>query len=264
MTPAASDARPLAGRRVLVTRPRAQAGELVAALEAAGATAVVAPTIRIAPPVDPAPLLQAAANVTQFDWIVFASANAVDALLDAVATTDGGELRSVAAVGSRTADQLRVRGVDVAVIPTEFTAEALVAALAARGSLQGARVLLPRSEIGRDVLAGGLRAAGATVTDVVAYRTIAADTGGGPDVKQLLADRQLDAVTFTSGSAVQHFVQLYGLDSIGLLRQAAIAVIGPVTAEVARELGVGVDVQPATYTTAAMVDALGKYFSDKL
>ena len=79
----------------------------------------------------------------------------------------------VAAVGSRTADRLRSRGVDVAVVPDEFTAEALVRTLTSQATVRGARVLLPRSEIGRDVIAEGLRAAGAIVTDVIAYRTVA-------------------------------------------------------------------------------------------
>lgn len=262
MTPPASDARPLAGRRVLVTRPRTQAGDLVSLLEAAGATVIVAPTIRIVPPADPEPLRRAAAEAATFDWIVFASANAVDAFLDALAATEAGELRSVAAVGVRTADQLRVRGVDVTVVPEAFTADALVSALTSRGSLRGARVLLPRSEIGRTVIADGLRAAGAAVTEVIAYRTLADVAADAPDVKGLLAARQLDAVTFTSGSAVQNFVQIHGHGSVALLQESVIAVIGPVTAEVARELGVTVHVQPATYTTAAMVEALGKYFTE--
>jgi len=245
---------------VLVTRPRPQAGELVTLLEAAGATVIVAPTIRIVPPADPEPLRQAAADAATFDWTVFASANAVDAFLDALSATEG-ELRLVAAVGSRTADQLRVRGVDVAVVPETFTADALVSALTSRGSLRDARILLPRSEIGRTVIADGLRAAGAAVTEVVAYRTLADADAHAPDVKALLAAGQLDAVTFTSGSAVQNFVQIHGPGSAALLKASVVAVIGPVTADVARELGVTVHVRPATYTTAAMVEALGKYFS---
>lgn len=261
MTPSAGDARPLAGRRVLVTRPRAQAGELVTLLEAAGATVIVAPTIRIVSPADPEPLRQAATAASTFDWVVFASANAVDAFLDALAATEGGELRAVAAVGSRTADQLRVRGVDVTVVPETFTADALVNALTSHGSLRDTRILLPRSEIGRTVIADGLRAAGAVVTEVVAYRTLADAQTDAPDVKGLLVARQLDAVTFTSGSAVQNFVQIHGPGIVALLQESVVAVIGPVTAEVARELGVTVHVQPATYTTSAMVEALGRHFA---
>jgi uroporphyrinogen III methyltransferase/synthase len=243
---------------VLVTRPRAQADALVKQLEAAGATAVMAPAIRIVPPEDCGPLRKAAADASQFDWIVFASANAVDAFVG-VATLS--RLPRLAAVGSRTAERIREHGLDATVVPSEFRAEALVDALAAGAPLSGRRVLLPRSDVGRDAIAVGLRAAGASVTDVVAYRTISDDAGtGSPDVLRMLADRELDAVTFTSGSAVRHFVERYGPESVALLGNTVVAVIGPVTAEAARELSVPVHVQPATYTTANMVAALASHF----
>jgi uroporphyrinogen-III synthase len=257
---------------VLVTRPRSQADELIALLDAEGARVVVAPTIRIAPPEDPGPLNDAAANVTRFDWIVFASANGVDAFLDALRAvsrrtgdsdpTTQGEFPAVAAVGSRTAERLRARGVDVAVVPEEFQAEALVAALTARASLAGARILIPRSAIGRELIANGLRAAGALVSEVVAYQTVADTTSSdAAGVRDLLAHGGLDAVTFTSGSAVGNFVQLHGHEAVALLRDTVVAAIGPVTAEIARQLGIDVQVQPATYTAAAMVTALREYFA---
>jgi uroporphyrinogen-III synthase len=166
----------------------------------------------------------------------------------------------VAAVGSRTEERLRSHGIDVTVVPAEFRAEALVDALTVRTPLSGARVLLPQSEIGRDTIAEGLRAAGAIVTDVVAYRTIAETPDPAtPDVRGLLMRGEIDAVTFTSGSAVRHFTQAYGPEAAELLRDTSVAVIGPVTGDAARELGIPVHVQPATYTTAAMVTALAEY-----
>jgi len=271
---------PLDGRCVLVTRPRAQAAELIALLESAGARVVVAPTVRIVPPTDPVPLQRAAADVAQFDWIVFSSANGVDALVDAI-TAPGSDatapvartlsaprnavptdtLPKIAAVGIRTAERLRARGLEVALVPDEFTAEGLIRALTSRTDLAGARVLLPRSEIGREVIAEGLRAAGAVVTDVIAYRTVAEREGDeAAVVRRLLTDRGLDAVTFTSGSGVQNFVQMYGPDIVELLRHTVVAVIGPVTADAARELGLAVQVQPSTYTAAAMVETLSRHF----
>jgi uroporphyrinogen III methyltransferase/synthase len=246
---------------VLVTRPRAQADALVDQLEAAGATAVIAPAIQIAPPEDSGPLLKAAAEASQFDWIVFASANAVDAFVGAATVS---RWPNIAAVGTRTAERIREHGLDATVVPSEFRAEALVESLAARTPLAGTRVLLPRSDIGRDAMADGLRAAGACVTDVVAYRTIAESPAeDSPDVMRMLVDRELDAVTFTSGSAVRHFVQRYGPDSVPLLGNTVVAVIGPVTADAARELSVPVHVQPATYTTADMVAALEAHFRSR-
>jgi uroporphyrinogen III methyltransferase/synthase len=104
-----------------------------------------------------------------------------------------------------------------------------------------------------------LRAAGAAVTDVVAYRTIAESGDEAAAVRQLLTEGRLDAVTFTSGSAVQHFVQMLGPEAVDLLHHTVVAVIGPVTADAARQLGIAVHVQPSTYTADAMVDALGRY-----
>jgi uroporphyrinogen III methyltransferase / synthase len=274
---AAGDARPLAGRGVLVTRPRAQADALVQHLKAVGATVIVASTIRVVPPEDRTPLVRAAADISQFDWIVFASANAVDAFVSAAAEVTeratvhapGGvqwpPLLKTAVVGSATAERLRSHGIEATVIPSEFRAEALVEALAAHGPLSSTRVLVPRSEIGRDTIVLGLRAAGAVVTDVIAYRTIAElPEGNSPDVPRMLANRELDAVTFTSGSAVRHFVQAYGPHSVELLGHTVVAVMGPVTAEAARELGISVDVQPETYTAAAMVAALEAYFGGEM
>jgi uroporphyrinogen III methyltransferase/synthase len=263
-----STARPLAGRRVLVTRPRAQSGALITHLEAVGARAVIAPAIRIIPPADRVPLLDAAEHVERFDWIVFSSTNAVDAFAAARAETErsrtsAGAWPRIAAVGVRTADRLRSHDLDPALVPAEYRAEALVEALTADGSLSGARVLLPRSEIARETIADGLRSAGAVVTEVVAYRTVAESPGGAPDVCGMLSTRQLDAVTFTSGSAVRSFVQMHGPQVIELLRTTVVAVIGPVTADAAREHGVRVDVQPDIYTAEAMVDALARHFEGR-
>jgi uroporphyrinogen-III synthase len=271
---------PLDGRCVLVTRPRAQATELIGLLESAGARVVVAPTVRIVPPTDPVPLQRVAADLAQFDWIVFSSANGVDALFDAIPAHDADPtapvartlsaprnavrtdtLPKIAAVGTRTAERIRARGLEVTLVPDEFTAEGLVRGLTSRTNLAGARVLLPRSEIGREVIAEGLRAAGAVVTDVIAYRTVAEQEGDeAAVVRRLLTERGLDAVTFTSGSAVQNFIQMYGPDIVELLRHTVVAVIGPVTAGVARELGLAVQVQPTTYTAAGMVETLSRHF----
>lgn len=271
MNTPAGIARPLDGRCVLVTRPRAQADELIAQLEAHGARVVVSPTIRIAAPVDPAPLFNAAARLGEFDWIVFTSANAVDALLDAVQRSDEESrvrpvnhtmLPKVAAVGARTAERLRSQGIAVTVVPEEFTAEGLLNALTTKAGIIGARVLIPRSEIGRMVLGDGLRLAGAQVTEVIAYRTVPESTDSDTArVRELLAHGELDAVTFTSASAVGNFVQILGPESVSLLRHTVVAVIGPVTAQAAREIGVDVQVQPATYTAAGMVTALVDFFA---
>jgi uroporphyrinogen III methyltransferase/synthase len=262
------DNRPLFGRRVLVTRPREQSHELVERLAAMGAEAVEAPMIRIVPPDDPGPLLRAAADPGVFDWIVFTSANAVDGFMTALLDGER-DLRALkgprlCTVGSGTAEKLARYGIKVDLVPEEFRAEAVVTALARGGPLDGAHVLLPRSDIGRDVIADQLRSEGAVVTDVVAYRTIVEDSPreDDPDIYGMLLEGRIDVVTFTSASAVRNFVKVYGVEQApDLLRSTVVAAIGPVTGEAAAQLGIAVTVQPATYTIAGLVDAIVAHFA---
>jgi uroporphyrinogen III methyltransferase / synthase len=262
------DARPLFGRRVLVTRPRDQAAELVDQLTALGAEAIQAPMIRIVPPEDIEPLRRTASEPELFDWIVFTSANAVDAFM-AVLLSGERDIRALkgpllCAVGTATADKLASYGIKVDLMPGEFRAERVGDALVAAGAIDGARVLLPRADIGRDVIAEQLRAAGALVTDVVAYRTILEDTQreGDPDIYGMLLEGRIDAVTFTSSSAVRNFVTVFGRDQAAdLLKSTVVAAIGPVTADTAAQHGIQVTVQPTTYTVAGMVEAVAAHFN---
>jgi len=262
------DARPLFGKRVLVTRPRDQAGEMVDRLTRLGADAIEAPMIRIVPPEDDAPLKQAARDVKEFDWIVFTSANAVDAFMTALLEVSH-DIRSlagphIATVGSGTAERLARYGIRVDLVPDEFRAEAVVAALEEHGRIEGASVLVPRADIGRDVIAEGLRAAGAEITDVVAYCTVLEDAQqeDGPDVYRMLLDEKIDVVTFTSPSAVRNFSQIYGAEqTTDLLKHTIVATIGPVTADAAIQLGIPVTVQPTVSTIPALVDAIAAHVS---
>ena len=239
------DARPLFGTRVLVTRPRDQAAEMVDRLTALGAEAIEAPMIRIMPPDDPDPLLRAAANAGSFDWIVFTSANAVEAFMTALldGTRDVRALKGpqLCTVGSGTAERLARYGIKVDLIPDEFRAEAVVAAMlrgrARRGRVRAAAARRHRPRRHRR----GLRSAGAVVTDVVAYRTVLeeAQRDGDPDVYRMLLDGRIDVVTFTSPSAVRNFSEIYGAEqAIDLLKNTVVAAIGPVTADAATQLGI--------------------------
>ena len=222
--------------------------------------------IRILPPEDDGPLRRAAAEPDVFDWIVFTSANAVDAFMGALLDDDR-DMRALkgpllCTVGASTADHLARYGIKVDLVPHEHRAEAVVAALAERVQLDGARVLLPRADIGREIVAEQLRSAGAVVTDVVAYRTVLDDAqrDSDPDIYRMLLDGQIDVVTFTSPSAVRNFVKIYGAEqTIDLLKDTIVAVIGPVTSEAAVQLGLTVTVQPATYTVPALVDAIAAH-----
>lgn len=263
------DARPLFGRRVLVTRPREQARDLVDRLQALGADTVEAPMIRITPPDDPTPLLDAATDPSAFDWIVFTSANSVEGFMTALLShhRDVRALKGprLCTVGPGTAERLRRYSVVADVVPDEYRAEAVLRTLAAQGPLEGARVLLPRSDIGREVIAEQLRNAGASVTDVIAYRTVLDELQreGDPDVYKLLLEGRIDVVTFTSASAVRNFVRVYGADQVAdLLKSTTVAVIGPVTGQAARQAGITVSVEPASYTIGGLVDAIAAHFAE--
>jgi uroporphyrinogen III methyltransferase / synthase len=256
-------ARPFAGRRIAVTRPRARAGSLVRALERLGAEVVAAPTIRIRPLADLAPLGAALRQLSRYAWLIFTSQNAVDVVCDRL--PDWGltprDLTRVpiAAIGPATAAALARRGVSAAVIPERFVAEALVAALAERGPLRGRRVLLPRAREARDALPAGLRARGAVVDVIAVYETLGEAGDGGALARDILA-RRIDAITFTSSSTVRHFIDLVGREAATSGRFAA-AAIGPVTAATARELGIAVTIEAGEYSVPGLLAALRRHFA---
>lgn len=260
------DDRPLSGRRIVVTRSREQATELIDMLEERGAEAIPAPSIRIAPPEDPSALDAACAKAGSFDWIVFASANAVDYFMTRLlANGDVRDLHDVrlCTIGPSTASHLQRYGIRVDLMPAEFRADAVAQGLLATGNVKGQRILIPRADIARDRLAEELREAGADVTEVVAYRTLPGSADrGGYDVYRMLLDRQIDAVTFASASAVRNFVAMVGRDQAAdLLRATAVASIGPVTAEAAQQLDIATTVMPGRYTIPDLVDALVEHFA---
>ena len=264
------DARPLFGKRVLVTRPREQAPELVERLESMGAEAIEAPMIRILPPEDFGPLDEACTGVSAFDWIVFASANAVDAFFERLlaGSQDVRALKGVklCVVGPATGDRLSDYGLKVDLEPAEFRAEAVVRAMTESASVRGKKVLLPHADIGREVIADALRKQGADVTGVVAYRTVIAEPerDGEPDIYRMLLDRRIDVVTFTSPSAVRNFVRVLGAEpAADLLGGTIVASIGPVTADAAGVYNIQSTIVPTTHTIPALVDAIVNYFESQ-
>jgi uroporphyrinogen-III synthase len=257
-------ARPLSGRCIAVTRAREQAGELVRALKALGATVVCAPAIRIEVLSDLEPLRRALARLADYRWVVFTSQNTVHVVLDRLAgwghsPRDFATTR-VAAIGPATGETLTARGVPVEVLPEGYVAESLVAALAARGDLTGARVLVPRAETARDVLPDGLRARGAHVDVIPVYRTVP-ELGGGSGLAQDILAGRIDVVTLTSSSTVHAFVRAVG-EEAAQSGQYCAAVIGPVTAATAREYGLRVEIEAREFTTAGLVTALVRHYAE--
>lgn len=257
--------RPLFGQRVLVTRAAEQAATFSDLLRAAGAEPVELPVIQTVPPADLAPLDAAVQRLASYHWVLFTSANTVDALfarldhlgLDARAF---GSAR-IAAIGPGTTARLRQRGLRADFEPPEFVAEALAEGLIAQG-VAGQRVLLPRAAKARDVLPEALGQAGAVVDVVAAYQTVpptVSDTTRSA-LRRLEAG-EIDVITLTSSSTARNLVALVG-GQVELLNRATVACIGPVAAGTARELGLRVDLVARDYSipglVAALVDAQGR------
>jgi len=170
---------------------------------------------------------------------------------------------SLCAIGPSTAERLAAHGIKADVVLPESRADGVADAIAAKGPLAGQRVLVVRPDHLRDVLAADLAHRGAVVTDLVAYRTVpeASDSPVVQELYGMLLQSQIDAVTFTSATAVGRFASLIGQEQAAdLLNTTVVAAIGPVTAAAASEMGVRVSVVPETYTADGLVAALVKHF----
>jgi uroporphyrinogen III methyltransferase/synthase len=252
--------KPLFGRRVVVTRARAQAGELSRELETLGAAVFEFPTIEIKPPENFGPLDAAIRNLDSFDWIVFTSVNGVQAFVERL-EHHGLDLRAVprwaklAAIGPATAQRVEGAGLRVDVTPDEYRAEALIGALT-EDSLRGKRILIPRAKVAREILPQELREAGAEVVVPPSYESV--PSGEGRErLKGLLENGEIDCVTFTASSTVENFVRSFGEKEAGrLLSKTAVACIGPVTANTARDHAIRVDAEAEEYTIRGLVSAV--------
>jgi len=252
--------RPLFGRRVVVTRARAQAGELSAELERLGAEVHEFPTIEISPPEDYGPLDAAIRDLDSFGLIVFTSANGVDAFLNRL-RHHGLDLRAVprdakvAAIGPATAERIERAGLRVDVVPEEYRAESLIGALDV-STLAGESVLIPRAKVAREILPEKLREAGAEVVVPPAYESVPLSEGK-EKVSVRLRSGEIDCVTFTASSTVENFVGAFGVDEAArLLDDTRVACIGPITAETARKRGLRVDAEADEYTISGLVEAV--------
>ena len=249
---------PLVGRTLVVTRAAAQADGLVDALEALGAGVVRLPAIRIEPPVDERALRRSVQNAATYEWVIFTSANGVDFFRAAgedmgVDVKGGLASTRLCCVGPATASAVEALGLTVEVVPEAHKAEAVVDALSAWTTLRGKRVLIPTAAEARPVLPDGLRELGAEVDTVTAYRTLSVEYASSDAVDQIR--RGVDLVTFTSPSAVRAFHRLVGGEVV-----SNAAVIGPVTAAAARELGYGVTVEADPFTIPGLVAAISSPF----
>lgn len=257
------DNRPLFGKRVLVTRTRAQAGALSDLLYREGAEPLEAPTIHIEVLEDHSALDAALESLSEYDWVVFTSANTVQAVFDRLGQL-GRDSRAfhsaqVASIGPETAARLQAHGIVADLVPKEFVSEAMVDALKHRG-VAGAKVLFASSDIRRDAIPDGLATLGAHVTEVTVYRNVV-PKDAGDRISEVLS-RGIDVATFTSSSTARNLRALLdgNLDQLG---EARIACIGPITAAAVRETGLEVHIVAREHTIAGLVDALKAYYTEE-
>lgn len=251
----------LAGKKIVVTRAKHQAGEFVRLLEERGAVPVAIPTIDIVDPESWEAADRAIERIGGYHWLILTSVNGVRFFLRRVQNRLGGLSalagHRICAVGPRTREAVLKEGLAVDFMPTEHVAEAVVRELGE--GWKGQRVLFARAAEGRDVIPAGLRAAGAEVDEIAVYRNVRPESSAG-EFREVLG--KADAITFTSASTVKNFAGLFPEgEAAGLLEGVAVACIGPVTAVAAEELGIEPEVMPNAYTIPALAMALEEFFN---
>jgi uroporphyrinogen III methyltransferase / synthase len=246
---------PLFGQRIVVTRASGQAGALASRLELLGAAAIDLPTIEIQPAADYGPLDQAIAQLASYDWLIFTSANGVRAFVERMdrSAADLRTLRArLCAIGPATRAAIEALHLKVDLMGTEYVAEGLLKAFEGN-PLAGARILLPRAAVARDLIAVELVRRGAQVDVVEAYRTALPQDAAERAREIFGGSRKPDWIAFTSSSTVRNFVSVAGAEALAGVRVAS---IGPVTSQTARELGIEVAVEARTFTIDGLVEAL--------
>jgi len=258
--------RPLFGRRIVVTRTREQASELMVGLEENGANCLEYSTIKIEPMDFYDDLHEEFARLEEYHWILFTSLHGVKYFFEKLYAR-GLDTRSlkgpgIAAVGKSTADLLLEYGVRADLLPSVFTGEGLAEALLDQG-VEGRNILIPRAEKAREILPETLRGAGAQVSVVPVYRNVAPE-GKRMQLRDELEAGKVDMVTFTSSSTVRNFLAMINADDNSelkrLMHRVVIAAIGPITAKIVTDNGLKVDVQPEEYTIPGLVRAVVAHY----
>ena len=243
-------------KRILITRPRAQADEFAEKLRTRGFEPIFFPVIEIRPIEDNVALDRALAKLDCYDWVVFTSGNAVEVVFasySSLVLSRGRDVR-FAAIGPKTAEALELRGITPDFVPDEYIAESILPGL---GDLRGKWVLLPRAEIARKALPEAIAIAGGIPHEISVYRTLPAR----PDPNGLAALKSgVDVITLTSSSTVQNLAAIArqsGLDPLSLPGDPLFACIGPITEQAAREEGLINIVVAKEYTTEGLIEAIG-------
>jgi uroporphyrinogen III methyltransferase / synthase len=254
--------RPLSGKRIVVTRTRKQASALSNKLRALGAQVVELPTIRIEPPTNLREFAELVQDAHIYDWIVFTSANGVEAFFEMFFKLydDAREIGGarIAAIGPATAQRVKDFHLHVDLQPEEFVAEAVVKEFRKQGGIENLRILLVRAEKARDVLPKELSVSGAIVDEALAYRTLP-ETRDTTGARRQLAKGSADLITFTSSSTVENFLTL----GLPWPKGMQVASIGPITSKTARDHGLTIDIEARRHDIDGLVEAIRNFFSGK-
>jgi uroporphyrinogen III methyltransferase/synthase len=238
---------PLFGQRIAVTRDRSQAADLADPLEALGAEVIFLPTIEIHAAANPQPMNDAIERLDSYDWLIFTSANGVRYFIDALDQSKR-DLRAlkarICAIGPATKAAVEALHLKVDLLPKEYVAESLVEAFAAE-DLRGAKILLPRAAVARDLVPRELTNRGAVVYVVEAYRTVAP--------ARIILERKPHWMTFTSSSTVTNFIAAAGREALSGIK---IASIGPITSATLREHRIEPTVEAQPHTIGGLIAAI--------
>ncbi|HVO42315.1 MAG TPA: uroporphyrinogen-III synthase [Aggregatilineales bacterium] len=256
---------PLAGKRIVITRPASQVDAFVQALRAVGGVPILFPTLQLVPTQDNGALDDALHRLAEFDWVVFTSANGVRHVMNRLAAlglpAQALNRPLVAVIGPSTANALAGCGVRVDLQPPRFVAESLFEALKSQGTLTGRRFLLLRAEVARPLLRDELAANGAAVEEIPVYRTLR----GAPDPAAFAQiEVGADVITFTSPLTAAYFKELLA-DRAELVAQGALAAsIGPITAQAVRQMALPFQdyIVAAEFTVPGLMTVLAGYFGE--
>jgi len=257
--------RGLLGKRVLVLRPRHQAEATAQLLRARGAEPVVMPLLEIAPPPDPEPLARALANLARYDLVAFTSANAVHAVVQALAARAKPPTAlastKLASIGPGTSSALTEYGLSPSLVAKDHVGEGMAEAILSAFAAQARpRVLLPRALQAREELPNLLSQAGIEIDVVPAYETRPLGAEQAQALRTELAAGRIDAVLITSSSTVSSLNEALGPSTPALLAQTVVATIGPIATRTAVSMGVRVDLSANPSTIPALIEAVERYF----
>ncbi|UMZ73205.1 uroporphyrinogen-III C-methyltransferase [Natranaerofaba carboxydovora] len=253
------DNKPLINKRIVVTRARSQASDLSNNIKELGGEPVEFPAIKIVPPESYEMLDFSISKIAYYDWLIFTSINGVEKFFERF-FYHGRDIRElcgikICAIGPKTREGLEKRGLSVEVMPTEYKAEAVLEQLKTKVN-SNEKVLIPRAQVAREILPQTLKKMGLEVDVAPTYMTVR-EKEKAPMLKKALENGEVDAITFTSSSTVENFVEMIDVDNLAkLLENVFIACIGPITAKTCERLGVKVDSVAKEYTIPGLVETL--------